>query len=110
MESTHSPKSLSWRGMTRRRQPIALGIDDWEDPEEWEAVLDCYDERFLWDLDYQDEQGLDLPPDQEAATRAMMGVADDYYTSVSPDLRADDTLDIGVKRLMRIANAATPEG
>lgn len=78
----------------------ALGIDEWEDPEEWEAVLDCYDERFLWDLDYQDERGLDSPPDQEAATREVMGISNDYYTSPPPDLGAHDTLQDGAGRVM----------
>lgn len=77
----------------------AMGIDDWDDPEEWEAVLDCYDERFLWDLDYQDERGMDLPPDQEAATRAMMGVTNDYNAAIPPDLGAKETLQEGVKRV-----------
>lgn len=84
----------------------ALAIDDWDDPEEWEDVLDCYDERFLWDSDFEDEGGMDLPPEQEAGARTTLGITDDYYTAVPPDLSASETMQDGADRVL----IALPDG
>ncbi|TWT48958.1 hypothetical protein [Botrimarina hoheduenensis] len=75
-------------------------VDNWDDPEEWEGLLGCYEDRFLWDLDYEDEEATDLSPELSRQNRAVMGIGEDYYAAIPPDLRADESLQRSAERLL----------
>ncbi len=73
--------------------------DDWNDWSEWDSILDGYEDRFLWDNDFEDTEITDLPPDRADLVRQMMGIADEYYASVPPDLDDDREIDDAVTRI-----------
>ena len=73
--------------------------DDWNDWSEWDNILDGYEDRFLWDSDFDDTEITDMPPDCATAVRQMMGIADEYYASVPPDLDDDHEIAFAVKRI-----------
>lgn len=73
--------------------------DDWNDWSEWDAIFDAYEDRFLWDNDFEDIEITDLPPDHADAVRQMMGIADDYYTAIPPDLNDDREIIDAAKRI-----------
>ena len=84
--------------------------DDWNDWSEWDTILDGYEDRFLWDSDFDDTEITDMPPDCAASVRQMMGIADEYYASVPPDLDDDREIDVAVKRIgMCIDGSGQPE-
>ncbi len=73
--------------------------DDWNDWSEWDNIFDGYEDRFLWDSDFDDTDITDLPPDRANLVRQMMGIADEYYASVPPDLDDDREIVFAVKRI-----------
>lgn len=77
-------------------------IEDMDSLDEWNCLLDAYEDRFLWDLDYEDDDVTDLPPEHSRRTRLMMGIAHDYYSSIPHDLRADESLQHGAKRVWMV--------
>lgn len=87
----------------RRAVLNALGLNDrpasWGDQEEWSRLLDLYEDRFLWDADYADDGAADLAPKPAKQTREVLGVTEDYYTAIPPDLRSGETLEAGFKRV-----------
>ncbi|TWU20327.1 hypothetical protein [Bythopirellula polymerisocia] len=72
---------------------------DWNDVCEWDYVLDAYESRFLWDTDFEDDSLSDLPPEQAKLVRELLGITDDYYASISPDLESEWELLHGTKRV-----------
>lgn len=87
----------------RRAVLNALGLDDrpmsTDDHQKWSCLLDAYEDRFLWDADYADDGAADLPPKPAKQTREVLGISEDYYTAVPPDLRGGETLESGFKRV-----------
>ena len=77
-------------------------LGDIHDAEAWQWVLDAYEDRFLWDSDYEDEQLSDLPPEHARRVRAMMTIDDEYYTAIPPDLAHQRDVLQGRKRLMMV--------
>lgn len=75
-------------------------LDDPDDMEEWQWVLDAYEDRFLWDADFEDDDVTDLPPEQAQGVRLMMGIPQEYNTAIPPDLEYDREVQHGRKRLM----------
>ena len=73
--------------------------DDWNDWSEWDSILDEYEDRFLWDNDFEDTEITDMPPDCADSVRQMMGIADEYYATVPPDLDDDREIVDAVKRI-----------
>lgn len=61
-------------------------IEDFDDPEEWEAMLEAYEARFLWDMDYEDDDITDLAPEEASRIRQKLGIEDSYFTALAPDL------------------------
>lgn len=60
--------------------------DECDDPNEWVFCVDCLHDAILWDSDYLGEVNfVDLPPDQSAALKEEMGVADDYFQGIVQD-------------------------
>lgn len=87
----------------RRAVVDAMDVDGdaagFEPDEDWTLLLDAYEDRFLWDLDFEDDDQTDLPPEHASRTRQVLGIGDDYYASIPPDLRADETVEYGAKRV-----------
>ena len=73
--------------------------EDWDNLPEWDAILEAYEDRFLWDNDFEDTEITDLPPDHADSVRQMMGISDEYYSAVPPDLDDDRDLADAVKRI-----------
>ena len=84
-----APPHLSWCELI-----LAAGreaeIDDLpsvteDDPDEWELLLDCLEDRVLWDCDWEMEEQLDADPDVSQRVKREMGISDDYFIAVPPD-------------------------
>lgn len=75
-------------------------LGDINDTEQWQWLLDAYEDRFLWDTDHEDDQLNDLPPEHADKIRAMMSIDDEYYTAIPPDLEHEWDIRHGRKRLM----------
>jgi hypothetical protein len=75
-------------------------IDDYDSTEEWESVLEAYEDRFLWDLDYEDNVVGDLPPEHASMIRNLMAISDDYYSAVPPDLKYEEDVRHSYRRLL----------
>ncbi len=60
--------------------------EHWDNCDEWSFVFDCYQDRFLWDLDFEDTSMLDLPPERAKAIKEGLGILDEYHSTPPPDL------------------------
>jgi hypothetical protein len=87
------------RCVISRLTECEVSKDDWNDWSEWDIIVDAYEDRFLWDSDFEDTKITDLPPDHADSVRQMMGIADEYYSSVPPDLDDDRDITDAVKRI-----------
>ncbi len=87
------------RCVLSRLTECEVSRDDWNDWSEWDNIFDGYEDRFLWDSDFDDTDITDLPPDRANLVRQMMGIADEYYASVPPDLDDDREIVFAVKRI-----------
>jgi len=87
------------RCIISRMTECDVSQDDWNDWSEWDNILDGYEDRFLWDSDFDDTEIVDLPPDRADSVRQMMGISDGYYSSVPPDLDDDREIEVAVKRI-----------
>jgi len=65
--------------------PDQLPLDTDRDKEMWFMLVECLAGCVLWDNDYELQESLDLPPEESRQFRAVLGMADDYYTDVPPD-------------------------
>ena len=64
--------------------------EDELDTDQWKFFLLDLAELFMWDADYEAwDQYADLPPEQAATTKAMMGLSPGYFDWQPPD--ASDT-------------------
>jgi len=91
-----SPRSEA--GDTERRQEILQVITahraegNWPDAEcivmdTWELVIDEIRGWVLQDVDWQmDGRTLDLPPEKSREFKRRLGIHDDYFTDVPPDV------------------------
>ena len=87
------------RRVLSRLTECEISTDDWDNRSEWDFILDSYEDRFLWDNDFEDIEIPDMSPDQADSVRQMMGITDDYYSSVPPDLDSDRDIADAVKRI-----------
>lgn len=65
-----------------------LPAADATDISEWDILIESLADRILWDRDY--EMGallLDAEPAKAAMMKTHLGIEDDYYTELSPDVR-----------------------
>jgi hypothetical protein len=76
-----------------------LSGDDWNDWSEWDPVFDAYEDRFLWDLDFENDVFMDMPPDHAGVIRQMMNISDEYYASIPPDLGGDHEIVAATTRI-----------
>lgn len=57
----------------------------------WETVIERLADAILWDRDYEmAECFLDAAPEAARHRRSLLGIADDYYTSIAPDPRPQE--------------------
>mgnify|MGYP001826540529 CR=1 FL=1 len=85
-----SGETSFWRRLVRdaaREQvaPHELPRETDRDKEVWFVLIECLAGCVLWDNDYESQESLDLPPEKSKHLRAMLGMADDYFTDVPPD-------------------------
>ena len=78
---------------------ISADSEGWQSHDQWSSVMDLYEEQFLWDLDFENEKILDLPPEQARALKMAMGVGDGYHTAIPPDLDYESELDAVYHRI-----------
>lgn len=102
LEEVEQGETSEYRQMVYGAVDLDEEFEDWDDPNEWEDLLDCYEDRFLWDLDYEDEAASDLSAELSLTNQAVMGIGEDYYSAIPPDLRAKDTLEIGNGRVLSV--------
>ena len=50
---------------------------DLDDASEWDSAMDGYEDRFLWDLDFEDDALADLSPEHAKHIRDIMTISDD---------------------------------
>ena len=74
-------------------------VENFDDAQEWSSVLDAYEERFLWDSDFEGDDVTDLPPEHAQHVLDAMRIPNEYYSAIPPDLPASDNLDRAAKRL-----------
>ena len=56
-------------------------VENFDDAQEWSSVLDAYEERFLWDSDFEGEAATDLSPGLSLQNQAVMGICEDSSAS-----------------------------
>lgn len=67
-----------------REAPLPDPSDD--DPEEWGWLLEEFEDRLLWDADYEmGDAFLDLPAEAAEAHLGQHGIDREYFTDVPPD-------------------------
>ena len=81
----------SWRELVLAACRDA-GIEDLPDvpatddnPDEWALLVDCLEDRVLWDNDWEMSEFLDVDPDVGRRMRRELGISDDYFVAVPPD-------------------------
>jgi hypothetical protein len=102
--SSPSQSDVFWRRLILEALREQLSPDDLppeadDDKEGWAFWVECLAGCVLWDNDYESQQSLDLPPEESRRYRALLGMADDYYTDVPPD-PPDDQVNLYIDALM----------
>ena len=60
-----------------------MGSDHVDD---WEFLIDYLADRILWEADYEmTDVFLDADPSESEMRMGLMGIAEDYYTAITPD-------------------------
>jgi hypothetical protein len=99
-----------WRTLVRdacqeTRQVNDLPAADDANAEQWFILIDCLQDRVLWDSDWEMSGQQDIAPDQGQNIRQKMGIEDDYYVWVPPDPKDD-----AAARMLTELRYLTPEG
>ena len=63
---------------------------DSDDTEEWDFLIQSLADRIIWDHDYQMTAIQDAAPEQSEYARTVMGIAEDYFTWIPPDLKESE--------------------
>jgi hypothetical protein len=56
-----------------------------ENIKEWKMAIEYMVDEILWDADYDMDMFVDMPPKACAETKAILGIVDDYYSSIPND-------------------------
>jgi hypothetical protein len=57
----------------------------------WEYLVDGLTDAILWDRDFEMADGfLDVDPGVSNQRRRLLGISEDYFTSIAPDPRPDE--------------------
>ena len=58
---------------------------------QWEMLVNSLADSVLWDRDYEfADSFLDIDPGVSHHRRKLLGISDDYFTSVAPDPKPDE--------------------
>jgi hypothetical protein len=100
----------TWRQMVLDAYQTMIGpgddeSDDWDemseelpdrtckDMDQWECLIDALADAILWDRDFEMAEGfLDADPGVSQQRRRLLGIDEDYFTSVAPDPRPHEVL------------------
>ena len=76
-----------------------------EDIHQWEYLVDGLADSILWDRDFEMADGfMDADPGVSNHRRRLLGISEDYFTSIAPDPRPDEVLNL-VSRTRDIVRA-----
>lgn len=65
------------------------------DMDPWEYLVESLVDSILWDRDFEmAESFLDVDPGVSRQRRRLLGIDEDYFTSVPPDPRPDEVFDL----------------
>jgi hypothetical protein len=96
--------STQWRQMVLAAYDEQFGEEeeDFEDDEvfvqpevtsadrkAWSFLIECLEDHILWDQDFLMDEFLDSPPEKSQRLKQFMGIDDDYYSSIAPDVVTD---------------------
>jgi hypothetical protein len=60
------------------------------DINDWDVAIQCLKDRVLPDEDYLMESlALDLPPEKSLKLKSSMGITNDYFVDVPPDVTSE---------------------
>jgi hypothetical protein len=62
-----------------------LPAADDEHQDRWEFLLDCLQQRVLWDTDWALLEHLDADPQKSRRAKRALGIDEDYFVAVPPD-------------------------
>jgi hypothetical protein len=66
-----------------------------EDIHAWEYLVDGLADVVLWDRDFEMAEGfMDVDPGVSNQRRRLLGISEDYFTSIAPDPRPDEVFDL----------------
>lgn len=100
----------SWRTLVLQACREATELDDLPDAEstdaeQWALLIECLQDRILWDRDWQMLEHLDTDPEVSRSLKGTLGIDEDYYVAVPPDLS-----DEKAARMLMELRYLTPEG
>ena len=97
---------LSWRALILAAYEAGLSEDDRDelaaqgselpsvddpDVEEWRYLIERLADRILWDRDHEMASLLlDADPEKAGQMKQLLGVNQDYFTEIAPDIREHD--------------------
>jgi len=109
-QATHHPRWIErpgWRHLVASAFHFVTRIEgDFESQDElpleasgdirqWERVIDYLANSILWDRDFEISASfLDADPETSRDRRRMLGIEDDYFTSIAPDPRPSEVADL----------------
>lgn len=106
--------------MALRETLLAAVADDEDRPEKppkptarkweaWETIFECYQDRVLWDYDFEmGDEFLDQPPDVARAMLDEMRIDPDYYLDTPPE-PGQKGLIVARQTLARLLGLAVPD-
>ena len=74
-------------GEVHEEEPWCPPRVDSDEADDWEFMVDCLANRVLWDDDdfVLGDAFLDADPSEGRSLKTVLGIDDDYYTSIAPD-------------------------
>ncbi|MFK8115153.1 MAG: hypothetical protein AB8B91_23325 [Rubripirellula sp.] len=74
--------------------PAANGTD----PKQWDLLVDQLTDVILWDRDFEmADTFMDIDPGVSQHRRQLLGIGDDYFTSVAPDPRPEEVFELVIE-------------
>lgn len=74
-----------------------------EEREPWLWVIEYLFECILWDLDFTMDEFLDMNPEQAVERKAMLTIADDYFSEIPDDPGTDEARKL-LKEVRKLCN------
>ena len=105
----------TWRELVlaaSREAELELGelpAEDCDDKAEWTLLVDCLQDRVLWDEDWQLEGSMDLDPEASQRLKDTLGIAEDYFVTVPPD-PPDAEAERLLRQLIELTDAVKAQG